>query len=124
MRAALISLTVLLVLGCASAEREGTTQTGARTDTTAEEAAGPVVGTVEVVNNSGDPVVVSARVGNSAEQRLGFLGPGERSIFRVPSGASPTDELTMTAQGQDGRRIDEVVQLVDGRVRWEVPRLP
>ena len=77
---------------------------------------------VDIRNESGEPVLVTARVSTSPEQQLGFLGPGEFRRFEIPTGANTTGDLFLRARNpQTGREAVETLQVVPGQtLEWRI----
>lgn len=77
---------------------------------------------VDIRNESGEPVLLEARVGASAAQNLGFLEPGGRRRYEIPTGAAATGDLFLRARNPDtGREATTTLQVQPGRVlEWAV----
>lgn len=70
---------------------------------------------LDVRNMSGEPVEVTARVGTSPEQRLGFLGPAEFRRFEIATGASPIGTVFVRARNRDtGREATHTFEVSPG----------
>ncbi len=81
-----------------------------------------VVQFIDIRNESGEPVVVTARVGASGEQRLGFF---EQSSFRrvtISTGAATTGEIFLRARNADtGREAVTTLQAAPGQtLAWTI----
>ena len=77
---------------------------------------------VDIRNDSGEPVTVTARVGASAEQNLGFLGPAESRRFDISTGASSTGTLVLRARNaQTGREATQTLEISPGQtLQWVI----
>ncbi|MFN2433664.1 MAG: hypothetical protein ABR599_12785 [Gemmatimonadota bacterium] len=118
-----ILLTVASLAACSgSAPRDGD---GTAAGDEAANRDAPVLVWLDVRNESGSPVVLTARVGASPEQQLGFLGPGEYRRYRLPTGAAVTDDLVVRARGEDGREATTTLRAsatdAAGVLSWTVP---
>jgi hypothetical protein len=77
---------------------------------------------VDIRNESGEPVQLTARVGASEEQRLGFLEPGGYRRFEIPTGAASTGNLFLRARNpQTGREATTTLQVDAARtLEWRI----
>ena len=77
---------------------------------------------VDVRNESGEPLTLTARVGASEEQQLGFLEPGGFRRFEIPTGAASTGDLFMRARNPEtGREATTTLQVqADRTLEWRI----
>lgn len=77
---------------------------------------------VDIRNESGEPVTLTARVGASEEQRLGFLEPGGSRRFEIPTGAASTGDLFLRARNPEtGREATTTLQVqADRTLEWRI----
>ncbi len=107
-RTALVTVLALAVLvGCAGRE------TGTST---------AVVQFIDIRNQSGEPVLVTARIDAGQEQQLGFLEPVAFRRFQLPTGAAATGEIVLRARNpQTGREAIERLQVAPGQtLEWVI----
>lgn len=83
---------------------------------------GDVVQFIDIRNEASEAVVVTARVGASPEQQLGFLGPAEGRRFQISTGAAANDELFLRARNPDtGREATATLTLAPGQtLAWAI----
>ena len=81
-----------------------------------------VVQFIDIRNDSGEPVIVTARVGAGVEERLGFLEPGASRRFDVPTGAASTNTVELRARNpQTGREARQALELAPDRtLEWSI----
>jgi hypothetical protein len=109
----------LFSIGCASAERQDQGTGQAQQEGQDE---GAVVQFIDIENATSDQVFVTARVGNSAEQRLGFLEPGVRRRYTISTGASPTGEIFLRARDPErGMESTQTLSVSPGEtLQWVI----
>lgn len=95
-----LPLIAALLAGCSSAPvREGDGDTS-------------VVQFIDVRNQTGEPVTVTARVGANPELRLGFMEPAAFRRFEIPTGAASDGTVFLRALNpQTGREATQRLQL-------------
>lgn len=115
----------LLLAGCASSPaREG--ETAGQAQTTTDEAAGAegktVLQWIDITNQAGEPVVVSARVGAGEEQRLGLFGPAEYRRVKITTGATSSGEIFLDARNdRTGNHATTRLQVTPSQtLRWDI----
>jgi hypothetical protein len=114
MRGRLILTRAALLAGLVATAACVSTPGGAAGDT--------VLQFVDVRNESGEPVTLTARVGASEEQRLGFLEPGGFRRFEIPTGAASTGDLFLRARNPEtGREATTTLQVqADRTLEWRI----
>jgi hypothetical protein len=77
---------------------------------------------VDISNQSGEPVTVTARVGAGEVQPLGFFGPAEQRRVRINTGAATTDEIYVDARNdRTGNHATTTMKVVPGQtLRWDI----
>jgi len=105
--AALAVLALVIGAGCTSAPvREGES----------------VVQFLDIRNDTGEPVTVTARVGASPEQRLGFFEPTGFRRVELATGAATTGTIFLRARNPEtGREATQTLEVSPGRtLEWTI----